>query len=106
VCGARTDGDNRAVLDVRERSARDGQRAHVERAQQRAVTADPRRPQLRTATPDHRAIGTRPADFDEDASVTFSWKSAPAIPAAGPESIVRIGRRSTSATPITPRPNA
>jgi len=35
-------------------------------------------------------------------SVTFSWKSAPAIPAAGPESIVRIGRRSTSATSITP----
>ncbi len=35
-------------------------------------------------------------------SVTFSWNSAPAIPAAGPESIVRIGRRSTSATSITP----
>ena len=35
-------------------------------------------------------------------SVTFSWKSAPAIPAAGPESMVRIGRRSTSATSITP----
>ena len=35
-------------------------------------------------------------------SVTFSCKSAPAIPAAGPESIVSIGRRATSPTSITP----
>ena len=35
-------------------------------------------------------------------SVTFSCSSAPAIPAAGPESIVRIGRRATSRTSITP----
>ena len=35
-------------------------------------------------------------------SVTFSCRSAPAIPAAGPESIVRIGRRATSATSMTP----
>ena len=35
-------------------------------------------------------------------SVTFSCSNAPAMPAAGPESIVRIGRRATSATSITP----
>ena len=35
-------------------------------------------------------------------SVTFSCRSAPATPAAGPESIVRIGRRATSRTSMTP----
>ncbi len=35
-------------------------------------------------------------------SVTFSCSSAPAMPAAGPDSIVRIGLRSTSATSMTP----
>ena len=35
-------------------------------------------------------------------SLTFSYSSAPAMPAAGPESIVRIGRRSISRTSITP----
>ncbi len=35
-------------------------------------------------------------------SVTFSCKSAPAMPAAGPESMVRIGRRATSRTSMTP----
>jgi len=63
---ARTDRRNGAVLDMRERAARDRERAHVERAQQRAVAADARRPQLRSSAPDHRAVGAGPADFDED----------------------------------------
>ena len=56
-----------AFDDTRATPPRDAERAHVERAQHRAMAADARRAHLRTAAPDHRTIGARAADFDEDA---------------------------------------
>ncbi len=63
----RADIDDAPAGDARERTACDGDRAHVQRAQQRSVAADARRTHLRLPAPNHRAVGAGPADLDEDA---------------------------------------
>ena len=61
-----------------------------------------RRLHLRAAGADRRAIGTRPTDLDKDSVAEIFVEQRPRNAGGGPESSVRIGRRSISRTSITP----